>query len=73
MSADPTFGVGPAQTAAIAAFVREVVPYERDPHRDHHNCPAEELVAELKAKGREAGVMTPHIMADGCTCHSVEL
>ena len=63
-------GVGPDLTAEIAAkveaFVRNVVvPYERDPRRDHHDCPTEELVIELKEKAREAGVLTPHILADG--------
>lgn len=63
-------GVGPERTAEIAAkvetFVREViVPYEKDPRRDHHDCPTEELVAELKAKARAAGLMTPHILPDG--------
>ena len=70
MSKGLSVGVGPEQTAEIAArveaFVREVVvPYEKDPRRDHHDCPSEELVAELKARAREAGLMTPHIMADG--------
>ncbi len=63
-------GAGPEQTSAIAAkveaFVRQVVvPYETDPRRDHHDCPTEELVAELKEKARKAGVLTPHILADG--------
>ncbi|EQB01786.1 acyl-CoA dehydrogenase [Sphingobium quisquiliarum P25] len=63
-------GAGPERTAAIAArveaFVRDVVAaYETDPRRDHHDCPAEELVAELKQKAREAGVLTPHILPDG--------
>jgi acyl-CoA dehydrogenase len=63
-------GVGAEQTAAIAAkveaFVRDVVaPYEHDPRRDHHDCPTEELVAELKEKARAAGVLTPHILEDG--------
>jgi len=63
-------GVGPAKTAEIAAkveaFVRDVVaPYEKDPRRDHHDCPTEELVVELKEKAREAGVLTPHILPDG--------
>jgi hypothetical protein len=61
---------GPELTAEIAekveAFVSEVVvPYENDPRRDHHDCPSEELVAELKEKARAAGVLTPHILADG--------
>ena len=63
-------GVGAERTAAIAAkveaFVRNVVvPYERDPRRDHHDCPSEELVTELKAKARAAGLLTPHILPDG--------
>lgn len=63
-------GAGPDLTARIAAnveaFVREVVvPYEKDPRRDHHDCPSEELVAELKEKARAAGVLTPHILEDG--------
>jgi len=48
--------------AAVAAFVREVVvPYERDPRRDAHG-PTDALVAELRAKARAAGVLTPHIL-----------
>ncbi len=63
-------GVGPARTAEIAArveaFVRNVVaPYEKDPRRDHHDAPTEELIAELKEKARAAGVLTPHILPDG--------
>ena len=63
-------GAGPELTAEIAgrveAFVRGVVAsYEKDPRRDHHNAPTEELVAELKEKARSAGVLTPHILPDG--------
>lgn len=63
-------GAGPERTAQIAAkveaFVRDVVaPYEHDPRRDHHDCPSEDLIAELKDKARQAGVMTPHILPDG--------
>jgi acyl-CoA dehydrogenase len=63
-------GAGPELTARIAAkveaFVRDVVvPYERDPRRDHHDCPTEALIVELKTKAREAGVLTPHILPDG--------
>ena len=61
--------VGPEKTAEIAAkveaFVRDVViPYERDPRQDQHG-PSDALVMELKAKAREAGVLTPHILPDG--------
>jgi acyl-CoA dehydrogenase len=63
-------GAGAERTAAIAAkveaFVRDVVaPYEQDPRRDHHDCPNEELIDELKEKARAAGVLTPHILSDG--------
>ncbi|BBD99746.1 acyl-CoA dehydrogenase [Sphingobium amiense] len=63
-------GIGPERTAALAerveAFVRgTVIPYESDPRRDHHGAPTEELVAELKDRAREAGVLTPHILPDG--------
>ena len=50
----------------VERFVREeVVPYEKDPRRDSHHAPTYELVAELKDKARDAGVMTPHILPDG--------
>ncbi|AZI35680.1 putative acyl-CoA dehydrogenase [Caenibius tardaugens NBRC 16725] len=50
----------------VEAFVRAVViPYERDPRRDHHGAPMDELVQEMRAKAREAGVLTPHILPDG--------
>jgi acyl-CoA dehydrogenase len=62
--------VGPERAREIAErverFVRDVVaPDERDPRRDHHDCPTEALVAELREKARAAGVLTPHILADG--------
>lgn len=50
----------------VEKFIRnEIVPYERDPRRDHHNCPTEELVLEMRAKAKAAGMMTPHILQDG--------
>jgi acyl-CoA dehydrogenase len=50
----------------VERFIREdVVPYEKDPRRDHHNCPTYELVAEIREKARAAGVLTPHILPDG--------
>jgi acyl-CoA dehydrogenase len=63
--------------AAIAAnverFVREVVaPYERDPRCGAHG-PSEELVRELRAKAKDAGVLTPHILADGSHLHHREV
>ena len=62
-------GAGAAKTAEIAArveaFVRDVVvPYEKDPRCGEHG-PTEELVSELRGKARAAGVLTPHILADG--------
>ena len=50
----------------VEAFVRQtVIPYEQDKRRDHHGAPLDELVFELKDKAREAGVLSPHIRADG--------
>ena len=50
----------------VESFVREIVfPYERDPRRDHHGAPLDELVFELRAAARAAGVLTPHILPDG--------
>ncbi|MEI7875858.1 MAG: acyl-CoA dehydrogenase family protein [Alphaproteobacteria bacterium] len=62
-------GVGAAKAAEIAArveaFVRDVVvPCEKDPRCGAHG-PTDELVAELRDKARAAGVLTPHILADG--------
>ena len=62
-------GVGAAKAAEIAArveaFVRDVVvPYEQDPRCGAHG-PTDGLVAELRDKARAAGVLTPHILADG--------
>jgi len=51
--------------AKVEAFVRNVViPYEKDPRRDHHGAPTDELVAELKDLARHAGVLTPHILGE---------
>ena len=49
----------------VEAFVRQtIVPYEHDPRRSSHG-PTDELVAEMRDKARAAGVLTPHILADG--------
>ena len=63
-------GAGPERTADIAAkveaFVRDVVvPYEQDPRRDHHGAPTDDLVFEMRELARAAGLLTPHILADG--------
>lgn len=56
----------------VEAFVRNtVVPYEKDPRCTEHG-PSEALVAELRAKAREAGVMTPHILPDGSHLSQME-
>lgn len=51
----------------VEAFVREVVvPYEIDPRANHGgHGPSDELVHEMRAKARDAGLMTPHILTDG--------
>ncbi len=49
----------------VEAFVREtIVPYERDP-RCGGQGPTDDLVEEMRAKARAAGLMTPHIRPDG--------
>ena len=49
----------------VEAFVRDVViPYEKDDRRDSHG-PLDTLVQDMRAKAREAGVLTPHIRPDG--------
>lgn len=56
-----------AIAAKVEAFVRDVVvPYERDPRiAIHRHGPPDDLVMELRAKARAAGVLTPHILSDG--------
>jgi len=51
----------------VEAFVRSVVlPYEQDPRaRGHGHGPLDSLVMEMREKARAAGLLTPHIMADG--------
>jgi acyl-CoA dehydrogenase len=56
---------GAAIAAAVEAFVRSaVIPYEKDARLGDHG-PGEDLVAELRDLARAAGVLTPHILADG--------
>lgn len=53
--------------ARVERFVRDViVPYERD-HRagSQGHGPSDELVHEMRDQARRAGVLTPHILADG--------
>lgn len=51
--------------ARVEAFVREsVIPYEQDPRCGDHG-PSDDLVQEMRAKARAAGLMTPHILPDG--------
>lgn len=59
--------------ARVEDFVRNVViPYEKDTRRTSHG-PTEELALEMKAKAREAGLMTPHILPDGSHLHHREV
>ena len=49
----------------VEDFVREIiVPYERDPRCGSHG-PTDELLHEMRAKAKAAGVLTPHVLADG--------
>ena len=53
--------VGGTVATQVEAFVREAIaPYERDPRCTPHG-PSEDLVAELRARARAAGLLTPHI------------
>ena len=62
-------GIGMEAAREIAArvehFVRTaIIPYERDARWQAHG-PSEAMVDELRARARAAGVLTPHILADG--------
>jgi acyl-CoA dehydrogenase len=60
-----TGGNGAAIARRVEAFVREIViPYERSAMHDAHG-PTDEIETELRMKARDAGVLTPHILADG--------
>jgi acyl-CoA dehydrogenase len=49
----------------VEAFVRDkIVPYEKDARAKSHG-PSDEMVQEMRALAREAGVLTPHIFPDG--------
>jgi len=54
-----------AIAAKVEAFVRDLVaPYDQEARLGPHR-PSEDLVMERREKARAAGVMTPHILADG--------
>lgn len=56
----------------VERFVRDIViPYEKDPRVTPHG-PEESLVVELRGKARAAGLLTPHILADGQHLTQVE-
>ncbi|WP_174209020.1 acyl-CoA dehydrogenase family protein [Sphingorhabdus sp. EL138] len=49
----------------VETFVRDkIFAYEKDPRCEDHG-PTDELVQEMRALAREAGVLTPHIRQDG--------
>ncbi|ALR19085.1 acyl-CoA dehydrogenase family protein [Sphingobium baderi] len=49
----------------VEAFVRDkIVPFEHDKRLRAHG-PSQDMVEEMRALAREAGVMTPHILPDG--------
>ena len=69
MTATPEYTGMSERAAAIAsrveAFVRGViVPLERDLRLGPHG-PSDDMVAEMRALAREAGVLTPHVLPDG--------
>jgi len=56
---------GRAIAAQVEAFVRgQIAAFERDPRCGPHG-PSEELVGELKDLARNAGLLSPTILADG--------
>jgi acyl-CoA dehydrogenase len=59
---DLTRGARETELAArVDAFIRdEVMPYERDPRIEHHG-PSDDLVRELQARARAAGLLAPHV------------
>ncbi len=49
----------------VERFVRTIiVPYEQDPRCGSHG-PSEDVLVEMRMKAKAAGVLTPHIRADG--------
>jgi acyl-CoA dehydrogenase len=59
--------------AKVEAFVRDVIaPFEQDPRANSGHGPSDELVTQMKAMARAAGVLTPHIFADGGHLTQVE-
>lgn len=67
MSHQPTVDLarGAEIATRVEAFVREqIIPYERDPRCGSHG-PSDDLVQELRELARVAGVLTPHVLADG--------
>jgi acyl-CoA dehydrogenase len=58
--------------AQVEAFVRNtIIPFEKDPRCGGHG-PSDELVQEMRALARDAGVLTPHILPDGGHLTQVE-
>jgi acyl-CoA dehydrogenase len=56
----------------VEAFVRDqVVPFEGDPRCGSHG-PSDDLVQEMRALARKAGVLTPHIFEDGSHLTQIE-
>lgn len=65
MTLDNDLDEARATASRIEAFVREdVAPYERDPRCSPHG-PSDDLVAELRAKAKTAGLLTPLISKAG--------
>ena len=61
-----------AIAAKVEAFVREsIIPYERDKRCGSHG-PTDDLVMEMRALAKAAGVLTPHVLPDGSHLTQVE-
>ncbi|HVW68229.1 MAG TPA: acyl-CoA dehydrogenase family protein [Steroidobacteraceae bacterium] len=69
MSHDSVTAQGREIASRVERFIREkIVPFERDSRWTPHG-PTAELVTEMRALAREAGLMTPHHPAGGHLSH----
>src|SRR3546814_19286301 len=63
-----------AIAAKVEAFVRKtVIPYEKDPRRDHHGAPTDELVMEMREHASAAESGRASCMGRVCTRASIRV
>jgi acyl-CoA dehydrogenase len=63
-TATPTSEAGQIAARVKAFIIEEILPHEGRTDRATHG-PSDELIETLRARARVAGVLTPHIRADG--------